>query len=65
VRQELGDEGVMSAQQRPKRRAHLVGSGAGRSTTTASHEQGVRYARSEPTREQYQQQRADLQGPEA
>jgi putative membrane protein len=38
--------------------------GAGRSAATARQELDVRYARGELTREEYQQQRADLEGSE-
>jgi uncharacterized membrane protein len=43
----------------------MSGSGADRSATTARQQLDVRYARGELTREQHQQRRADLQGPEA
>jgi uncharacterized membrane protein len=43
----------------------MRGWGAGRSATTGRQELDVRYARGELTRKQYQQRRADLQGPEA
>jgi putative membrane protein len=44
---------------------NMRGSGAGRSAATARQELDVRYARSELTRDEYQQRRADLEGPEA
>jgi putative membrane protein len=43
----------------------MSGAVAGRSATTARQELDVRYARGELTSEEYQQRRADLEGPEA